>query len=123
MEWCVRFAGGGLVGFPVRYHRGCLKPKGFAGLFGASPSVALASLSSYMQFRQVPSEALPGKSTILPVFTCQGDKLHVKCPAEFRGASEHQEGRCGSEAQANAQALAQEDAHGARQAGGESRAT
>ncbi len=45
MEWVYRFLVGGLVIALFASIGDVLRPKGFAGLFGAAPSVALATLS------------------------------------------------------------------------------
>lgn len=45
MEWAVRFVMGGAIVSLFALIGDVLKPKGFAGLFGAAPSVALATLS------------------------------------------------------------------------------
>ncbi len=45
MQWVIRFiVGGALISFFATLGD-VLKPKGFAGLFGAAPSVALATLA------------------------------------------------------------------------------
>ncbi len=44
MEWLLRFIIGGLLVCAFATIGDILKPRGFAGLFGAAPSVALASL-------------------------------------------------------------------------------
>jgi uncharacterized membrane protein (GlpM family) len=44
MEWILRFLVGGAVVSCFALIGDVLKPKGFAGLFGAAPSVALATL-------------------------------------------------------------------------------
>jgi hypothetical protein len=44
MDWVVRFLVGGAIVSVFALIGDVLKPKGFAGLFGAAPSVALASL-------------------------------------------------------------------------------
>jgi hypothetical protein len=44
MDWVVRFLVGGTIVSFFALIGDVLKPKGFAGLFGAAPSVALASL-------------------------------------------------------------------------------
>jgi uncharacterized membrane protein (GlpM family) len=44
MEWLVRFLAGGAIVSIFALAADVLKPKGFAGLFGAAPSVALATL-------------------------------------------------------------------------------
>ena len=43
MEWLYRFAVGGIIISLFATLGDVLKPKGFAGLFGAAPSVALAT--------------------------------------------------------------------------------
>jgi uncharacterized membrane protein (GlpM family) len=44
MDWLVRFLVGGTIVSVFALIADVLKPKGFAGLFGAAPSVALATL-------------------------------------------------------------------------------
>src|ERR1700683_1364915 len=45
MQWVTRFLLGGLIVSAFAVVGDVLRPKGFAGLFGAAPSVALATLS------------------------------------------------------------------------------
>lgn len=45
MQWIVRFLVGGVIITLFAALGDVLKPKGFAGLFGAAPSVALATLA------------------------------------------------------------------------------
>lgn len=45
MEWMLRFVLGGLLVCTFATVGDILKPRGFAGLFGAAPSVAVASLA------------------------------------------------------------------------------
>jgi uncharacterized membrane protein (GlpM family) len=45
MEWVLRFLLGGLLVCAFATLGDILKPRGFAGLFGAAPSVAVASLT------------------------------------------------------------------------------
>jgi hypothetical protein len=45
MEWALRFLLGGLLVCAFATIGDILKPRGFAGLFGAAPSVAVASLT------------------------------------------------------------------------------
>lgn len=45
MEWVLRFLFGGLLVCAFATLGDILKPRGFAGLFGAAPSVAAASLT------------------------------------------------------------------------------
>jgi hypothetical protein len=44
MDWVLRFLIGGTIVSVFALIGDVLKPKGFAGLFGAAPSVALATL-------------------------------------------------------------------------------
>jgi len=44
MEWLARFALGGMIVSVFALFADVIRPKSFAGLFGAAPSVALASL-------------------------------------------------------------------------------
>jgi uncharacterized membrane protein (GlpM family) len=44
MEWVIRFVVGGIIISLFATLGDVFKPKGFAGLFGAAPSVALATL-------------------------------------------------------------------------------
>src|ERR1700691_451293 len=45
MQWVTRFLLGGLIVSAFAVIGDVLRPKGFAGLFGAAPSVALATLT------------------------------------------------------------------------------
>ena len=45
MQWAYRFIVGGLIVSLFAVIGDVLRPKGFAGLFGAAPSVALATLA------------------------------------------------------------------------------
>ena len=45
MQWAYRFIAGGLIISLFAVIGDVLRPKGFAGLFGAAPSVALATLA------------------------------------------------------------------------------
>jgi hypothetical protein len=45
MEWLARFLLGGLIVSAFAVIGDVLRPRGFAGLFGAAPSVALATLA------------------------------------------------------------------------------
>jgi hypothetical protein len=51
MQWIIRFLLGGTMVCAFALLADVLKPKGFAGLFGAAPSVALGSLAltTYME--------------------------------------------------------------------------
>ena len=45
MQWVVRFVVGGIIISLFASLGDVLRPKGFAGLFGAAPSVALATVA------------------------------------------------------------------------------
>lgn len=53
MQWIIRFSLGGTMVCAFALLADVLKPKGFAGLFGAAPSVALGSLAltTYLESR------------------------------------------------------------------------
>ena len=67
MNWelVLRFVVGGIVVSLFAVLGGALKPKSFAGLFGAAPSVALATLSLTVLKRGKPYAALEAQSMIL----------------------------------------------------------
>jgi uncharacterized membrane protein (GlpM family) len=65
MQWLIRFLVGGTVVCLFATASDILRPKGFAGLFGAAPSVALATLS-LTTFREGTSyAALEARSMML----------------------------------------------------------
>jgi uncharacterized membrane protein (GlpM family) len=65
MRWLIRFLVGGTVVCLFATASDILRPKGFAGLFGAAPSVALATLS-LTTFREGTSyAALEARSMML----------------------------------------------------------
>jgi hypothetical protein len=64
MEYVVRFVVGGLVVWLFAIMGDVLRPKGFAGLFAAAPSVALASLALTLYARGKPYAALEARSMI-----------------------------------------------------------
>ena len=65
MQWLIRFLVGGTVVCLFATAGGILRPKGFAGLFGAAPSVALATLA-LTTFREGTSyAALEARSMML----------------------------------------------------------
>jgi hypothetical protein len=65
MEYIVRLIVGGLVVSSFAIVGDVLRPKSFAGLFGAAPSVALATLSLTFWTKGGPYVALEGRSMIL----------------------------------------------------------
>ena len=64
MEYLIRFLVGGLVVWLFALTGDVLRPKGFAGLFGAAPSVALASLALTLHSLGKPYAALEARSMV-----------------------------------------------------------
>jgi uncharacterized membrane protein (GlpM family) len=95
MEWVYRFLAGGLVIALFASIGDVLRPKGFAGLFGAAPSVALATLSltlltegkSYAAL-EARSMALGAAALFLYLLVCLYlmAKRHLRAPAATTGA-------------------------------------
>src|ERR1700683_1837094 len=65
MEWVERFLLGGLIVSAFAVIGDLLRPKGFAGLFGAAPSVALATLSLTLLAQGKQYAALEARSMIV----------------------------------------------------------
>jgi hypothetical protein len=65
MELVERFFLGGLIVSAFAVVGDVLRPKGFAGLFGAAPSVALATLSLTLLTEGKPYVALEARSMII----------------------------------------------------------
>jgi len=65
MDYVIRFLAGGLVVSLFAVAGDVLRPKSFAGLFGAAPSVALATLSLAFWTRGGDYVALDARSMIL----------------------------------------------------------
>jgi uncharacterized membrane protein (GlpM family) len=65
MEWLIRFLIGGAVVSLFATAADILRPKGFAGLFGAAPSVALATLALTAAREGGPYAALEARSMLL----------------------------------------------------------
>lgn len=65
MEYAVRFLAGGLIVSVFAMIGDILRPKSFAGLFGAAPSVALVSLSLALWNRGGAYASTEGRSMIL----------------------------------------------------------
>jgi uncharacterized membrane protein (GlpM family) len=65
MELVLRFLVGGVVVSLFAMLGGALKPKSFAGLFGAAPSVALATLSLTVLKRGKPYAGIEAQSMVL----------------------------------------------------------
>jgi Protein of unknown function (DUF3147) len=65
MDYVIRFAAGGLIVSAFAIVGDVLRPKSFAGLFGAAPSVALATLTLAI-FKEGPNYvAIEGRSMAL----------------------------------------------------------
>jgi len=64
MEWVERFLLGGLIVSVFAVIGDVLRPKGFAGLFGAAPSVALATLTLTLLAEGKQYAALEARSMI-----------------------------------------------------------
>jgi Protein of unknown function (DUF3147) len=65
MEWVARFLLGGLIVSVFAVVGDVLRPKGFAGLFGAAPSVALATLGLTLFTEGKEYAALEARSMII----------------------------------------------------------
>jgi hypothetical protein len=66
VEWVYRFFFGGLIASVFAVIADVVRPKGFAGLFGAAPSVALATLALTLSSDGKQYAAIEAKSTIGP---------------------------------------------------------
>jgi hypothetical protein len=65
MEYLVRFLAGGIVVSAFAVLSDVLRPKSFAGLFGAAPTVALATLSLALWKEGSDYVSIEGRSMIL----------------------------------------------------------
>ena len=68
MEYLFRFLAGGIVVSAFAVPGDVLRPKSFAGLFGAAPSVALATLSLALWKEGGAYASIEGRSMILGSF-------------------------------------------------------
>ena len=68
LEYGLRFLAGGVVVSAFAAFGAALRPKSFAGLFGAAPSIALATLLLTLSQKGAPFVALEGRSMILGAF-------------------------------------------------------
>lgn len=64
MQWIVRFIVGGIAVSLFATLGDVLKPKGFAGLFGAAPSIALATLGLTLYTQGTEFASLEARSMI-----------------------------------------------------------
>jgi hypothetical protein len=83
MEFVVRFVIGGLLVSMFAVIGDVLEPKSFAGIFGAAPSVALATLSLTIITRGQPYAAIEARSMIVGgfafvLYSCVNVRLMAK---------------------------------------------
>jgi hypothetical protein len=67
-EYGLRFLAGGIAVSTVAVLGDTLRPKRFAGLFGAAPSIALATLFITLLQKGAPLVAIEGRSMIVGAF-------------------------------------------------------
>jgi hypothetical protein len=65
LEYALRFLAGGIAVSAFAALGDTLRPKSFAGLFGAAPSVALATLLITLSQKGAPFAAIEGRSMIV----------------------------------------------------------
>ena len=68
LEYSLRFLAGGIAVSAFAALGDALRPKSFAGLFGAAPSIALATLLITLSQNGAPFVALEGRSMIAGAF-------------------------------------------------------
>jgi len=68
LEYGLRFLAGGIAVSAFAVLGDTLRPKSFAGLFGAAPSIALATLLITLSQKGAPFAAVEGRSMILGAF-------------------------------------------------------
>jgi hypothetical protein len=67
-EYLLRFIAGGIAVSAFAALGDALRPKSFAGLFGAAPSIALATLLITLSHKGAPFASVEGRSMILGAF-------------------------------------------------------
>jgi hypothetical protein len=67
-EYLLRFVAGGIAVSAFAAFGDAVRPKSFAGLFGAAPSVALATILLTLSQKGAPFAAVEGRSMILGAF-------------------------------------------------------
>jgi hypothetical protein len=77
MEYLIRFLAGGILVSAFAMLGDALRPKSFAGLFGAAPSVALATLSRALWKEGADYVSIEGRSKILGALALAGYSLLV----------------------------------------------
>jgi hypothetical protein len=68
LEYGLRFLAGGIAVSSFAAFGDTLRPKSFAGLFGAAPSIALATLLITLSYTGAPFAAMEGRSMIVGAF-------------------------------------------------------
>ena len=68
LEYGLRFLAGGIAISAFAALGDALRPKSFAGLFGAAPSIALATLLITLSHKGAPFAAVEGRSMIVGAF-------------------------------------------------------
>ena len=68
LEYGLRFLAGGIAVSALAALGDTLRPKSFAGLFGAAPSIAVATLLITLSQKGAPFAAVEGRSMILGAF-------------------------------------------------------
>jgi hypothetical protein len=68
LEYGLRFLAGGIAVSAFAAFGDSLRPKSFAGLFGAAPSIALATLLITLSHKGAPFAAVEGRSMIVGAF-------------------------------------------------------
>jgi len=68
LEYGLRFLTGGIAVSAFAVLGDSLRPKSFAGLFGAAPSIALATLLITLSQKGAPFAAMEGRSMIVGAF-------------------------------------------------------
>ena len=72
LEYALRFLAGGIAVSAFAALGDTLRPKSFAGLFGAAPSIALATLLITLSQKGAPFVAMEGRSMIVGAFALAG---------------------------------------------------
>ena len=68
LEYGLRFLAGGIAVSAFAAFGDTLRPKSFAGLFGAAPSIAVATLLITLSQKGTPFAAVEGRSMIVGAF-------------------------------------------------------
>jgi hypothetical protein len=72
LEYALRFLAGGIAVSAFAALGDTLRPKSFAGLFAAAPSIALATLLITLSHKGAPFAAVEGRSMIVGAFALAG---------------------------------------------------